>query len=211
MELEEDKDLGVSNVKNGKLLYHLTSVDNLDSIFDNGLLPRKYVKNNGINFSDIANPDIIDKRKQLDLDKYIPFHFHPYTAFDYAVKYNGESENMVYICVDREFAQRNKFLVLPRHPLSGNTEDKPELFSFDEGMDKIDWKTMEEKGREDTYAKEVKMAECLTDLRIPVEHFKCIYVANDKIKEDITMKFLDYGIVSKQPYVNVMSIWFLKS
>lgn len=84
--LREDNNMGLDNAKNGKLLYHLTSIDNLDSIFENGLLPRKYVRENEIGFKDIADPEIIDKRELLGLDKYTPFHFHPYTAFDYAVK-----------------------------------------------------------------------------------------------------------------------------
>nr|WP_314767538.1 DarT ssDNA thymidine ADP-ribosyltransferase family protein [uncultured Lachnoanaerobaculum sp.] len=201
--------MGIQNVRNGKLLYHLTSVNNLDSIFEKGLLPRKYVKNKNINFSDIANPDIIDKREQLYLDKYIPFHFHPYTAFDYAVKYNGNPEDMVYICVDRKFAKNMKFLVLPKHPLSEKSNEF-ELFTFDKGMEEIDWETMEEKGREDTYAKEVKMAECLSESSIPATSFNCIYVANDKIKEYVTIKLKKYGIVSEPPYINIMPKWFLK-
>ena len=71
---------------------------------------------------------------------------------------------MVYICVDRDFARSKNFLVLPQHPLSS---DDFELYPFDEGMSKIDWDTMMEVGRDDQYAKEVKMAESLTDLIIP--------------------------------------------
>ncbi|WP_027216581.1 DarT ssDNA thymidine ADP-ribosyltransferase family protein [Butyrivibrio fibrisolvens] len=197
--------MGIDNAKNGRLLYHLTSVDNLDSIFENGLLPRKCIRENGIGFRDIADPGIIDKRKSLGLDKYTPFHFHPYTAFDYAVKYSGNATRMVYICVDREFARYNKFLVLPQHPLSS---DQIELFSFDEGMNKIDWDTMMEVGRDDQYAKEVKMAESLTDLIIPANQFKCLYVANEEMKQFVTYKLKEYGIELPPPYVNVKAEWF---
>ena len=180
-------------------------MDNLDSIVENGLLPRKNVRENGIGFKDIADPEIIDKRKLLGLDKYTPFHFHPYTAFDYAVKYKGDAEHMIYICIDRDFARDNNFLVLPKHPLSSNDF---ELFPFDEGMSKIDWATMMVVGRDDQYAKEVKMAESLTGIVIPANKFKCLYVANEEMKQFVSDKFKEHGIGLPPPYVNIMAKWF---
>ena len=40
-----------------------------------------------------------------------------------------------------------------------------------------------EKNRTDEYAKHVKMAECLTEKIIPIQHFKCIYVPSEEIKK----------------------------
>ena len=103
---------------------------------------------------------------------------------------------MVYICVDRDFARSKNFLVLPQHPLSS---DDFELYPFDEGMSKIDWDTMMEVGRDDQYAKEVKMAESLTDLIIPANQFKCLYVANIEMKQYVTDKLREYGIELPPP------------
>lgn len=57
-------------IKNGKLIYHLTDFTNLESILEKGLMPRS--KLNG-NFVDIADSEIISKRKWLD--EYVLFHF----------------------------------------------------------------------------------------------------------------------------------------
>lgn len=78
--------MGLKNAKEGKLLYHLTELKNLESIIDSGLVPRKILRENTVTFGDVADPEIIRKREVLGLDEYIPFHFHPYSAFDVAVK-----------------------------------------------------------------------------------------------------------------------------
>ena len=53
--------MGIETAKTGKLLYHLTKLENLESIIENGLLPRNEVIKQRIKFGDIANADIISK------------------------------------------------------------------------------------------------------------------------------------------------------
>ena len=89
--------MGIETAKTGKLLYHLTKLENLESIIENGLLPRNEVIKRGIKFGDIANADIISKRTELGLDLYTPFHFHPYSAFDVAVKHTYQGQDMIYL------------------------------------------------------------------------------------------------------------------
>ena len=44
----------------GKLIYHITSIDNLPSILKFGLLSRKCIlQNHDIHFTDIADPEIL--------------------------------------------------------------------------------------------------------------------------------------------------------
>jgi hypothetical protein len=83
--------------KEGKLIYHLTALENLPSIIERGLLPRSKLARK--DFSDIANSDIIDKRHLQNLDNYIPFHFHPRTPFDYKVKFNNPNKDFIYLCI----------------------------------------------------------------------------------------------------------------
>lgn len=74
--------MGLEDVRKKKLLYHLTKVCNMEAIINYGLLPRRYLLKQNIRFGDVADPKIITKREDLGLDKYTPFHFHPYSAFD---------------------------------------------------------------------------------------------------------------------------------
>lgn len=193
--------MGIDNVKSGKLIYHLTRLSNLDSILKYGLLPRKYIIDNSIAFGDVANEDIISKRSLLGLDIYTPFHFHPYSSFDVAVKNTYSYEKFMYLCLSRSVAENNQFKILPRHPLN---MEECNLMDYSEGFEDIDWDTMQSKGREDDYAKKVKMAECLTDKRIQVKCLQSICVKDEESKEIVENKLKAYGITKSPPYVNIM-------
>ena len=176
-------------IKDAKLLYHLTHVDNLDSIIENGLLSRNQViQIEGLN-QDIANPDILESRQLNHLDDYVLFHFSPYTAFDNAVRYEHGAENFVYITVYRRYAEENGFQIVPRHPLNGEFE----LCDYNEGMTRIDWETMEQRMSEidptnQGYAKEVKMAECISSEPILPQNFAYIY-CNERYTEDLRGRY----------------------
>ncbi len=193
--------MGIENVKNGKLIYHLTKLSNLDSILKYGLLPRRAVIDNSIVFDDVANKDIISKRSLLGLDIYTPFHFHPHSSFDIAVKNTYSNEKFMYLCLLRSDAEYNKFKILPRHPLN---MEECNLMDYSDGFEAIDWDTMQCKGREDDYAKKVKMAECLTELTIPMECFQSIYVKDEESKKLVENKLKEHGITEKPPYVDIM-------
>ena len=197
--------MGLENVKSGKLLYHLTELKNLESIIRFGLIPRKVLLENTVTFEDIANPEIIVKRERLGLDEYIPFHFHPYTAFDLAVKKQHANDEMMYICIRRELARRNNFKVLPKHPLS--LEDC-QLYDYEEGFKRIDWDTMAKVGLTDPDSKQTKMAECLSAKVIPVDCFQCFYVPSEQSKKFAENTLRAYGIEFPPPFVNVMPQWF---
>lgn len=94
--------MGIEIAKNQNLLYHLTKLSNLKSIINHGMLPRRKVMEQRIQFGDIADAQIISKRQELGLDIYTPFHFHPYSAFDVAVKHTYQNEDMIYMCISRK-------------------------------------------------------------------------------------------------------------
>lgn len=191
----------MSSIKEKKLLYHLTRLSNLDSIIEHGLVSRKLVKNNDVKFFDIADQEIISKRTNLGLDEYTPFHFHPYSSFDVAVKNTYSNEEFIYICIQRDLAKSKNFKILPRHPL--NTEKNFQLYDYEEGFKAIDWDTMHTTGTENPYVKSVKMAECLTQQILPAEFFHCIYVKSEETRVAVKRKLESKGIISTPPYVSV--------
>ena len=197
--------MGIDNAKNGKLLDHLTELKNLESIVRLGLVPRKVLLENEVKFEDVANPEIIIKRQELGLSEYIPFHFHPYTAFDVAVKNQHMGEEMIYICIQRELARENNFKILPKHPLSLTSY---QLYDYDEGFNLIDWEIMTKVGLTDDHAKRIKMAECLSDRVIPVRAFKCFYVSSELVKIYVESVLHKCGVNFPPPFVNIMPQWF---
>jgi len=196
--------MGLENAKPGKLLYHLTKLSNLPSIVEKGLLPRKTLLG-GVGFADVANPEIISERAQLGLDTYIPFHFHPYSAFDKAVKSAFPDDDFMYICIMRDFARHNNFKILAKHPLS---VDKLVLHDYDTGIELIDWDTLMEVGRIDNDARQIKMAECLTDEIIPAKHFFAIAVKDAVTKEKVEDILRAASFSHPPPYIDIQSVWF---
>lgn len=197
--------MGLEKAKTGKLLYHLTSLNNLESIIKRGLLPRRIMMQNRNAFLDIADQNIISKRQVYGLDQYTPFHFHPYSAFDVAVKSRYNAQEMVYLCIGRELAIANDFKILPKHPLS---QSECVLYDYREGFEQIDWDVLMEANRVDNYAKEVKMAECLTDKIIPINYIEVIFVPSEEVKEIVLNMLQKNGINTSTPYVYVQSVWF---
>lgn len=197
--------MGLEGVREKKLLYHLTKVSNMETIIRYGMLPRRYLLEHGMLFEDVADPQIINKREELGLDKYTPFHFHPYSAFDVAVKSKYATEKFVYVCIKRALAEFNDFKVLIKHPLS---QQDCVLYDYKTGVNNIDWDTMESVGATDEYARNVKMAECLTDKCIPAELFQCVYVPDIETKQYIEKLFQDKGITEQPPYVSEQPKWF---
>ncbi|MDI9208579.1 DUF4433 domain-containing protein [Clostridium butyricum] len=200
--------MGIENAKQGKLIYHLTKLENLDSILENGLLSRKTDKNNNMSFSDVADKTIIKKRKGLGLNKYVPFHFHPYSSFDVAVKNAFLEDELIYICVSRKTAIKNDFKILPMHPLS--KDQSYELFDYDEGFDKIEWEILQHAGLTDKRSRNIKMAECLSNDVVPFEDFRCIYVRNHKVKKKVEEKIEEHGLEYNPPFIYVQKCFFLE-
>lgn len=197
--------MGLENAKKGSLLYHLTELDNLRNIVLDGLQSRRQLQESRKLFFDIADPNIISERERLGLDKYIPFHFHPYSAFDAAVKYNHAGDSMIYICIHREYARENQFKVLPRHPLS---REECILYEFEEGIAKIDWDILMEVGSTAEDAKNIKMAEALSCQPIPVTDFHSIAVATREDKEQVEDILQECNVRFPLPYVNIQPVWF---
>ena len=197
--------MGIETAKNQNLLYHLTKLSNLESIIEHGMLPRRKVIEQRLQFGDIADAQIISKRQELGLDIYTPFHFHPYSAFDVAVKHTYRNDDMIYLCITRRKAQLDNYKILPKHPLSVS---ECQLYNYDEGFERIDWETLQEKNRLDGYAKQVKMAECLTEKTIYINEFYCMYVKSNIVRDKVLRILNDNGVNFPPPNIYIQEVWF---
>lgn len=179
------------SIEDNTLIYHLTALDNFESILENdGLLPRNYID---FNIEDIADQDIIRERRRInniDLLDYVPFHFFVHNPFDGAVFKNNTSISFIYITIKRVLAREKGFQIIPEHPCSSYMEKFPQIiYDYNEGFNLIDWDTMENRNYLDKYNKNVCMAECLYKGKVPINFFNSIAV---KTKEDksIILKLL---------------------
>lgn len=190
------------SIKNKKLLYHLTSLENLESILLYGLLSRNDIDD----FDDVADSDIIDFRKSNELTQYIPFHFFARNPFDGRVQKNYPNKDFIYICISRDFAKKNNFKIIPRHPKS--LKDLI-LYNYCDGYELIEWDIMDRRDYSDRDCRHICMAECLSPNLINPQNFTNVFVKNDDIKRFV--KELCIEVLNSCPfYINVNSNMFVE-
>lgn len=172
----------------GKLLYHITHINNIPSILEYGLMPRKELERQGIiKFYDIADPEILSKRETYKraLSDYVLFHFYSRNPFDGRVCKTYGVENMAIIAISRELHKTSKFYIIPSHPLD---KDEPDIYPYDEGFKLIRWDILDrESGRDyrDPEIKKACMAECIVPHSIQYKEFFCIFVASEEARRRI--------------------------
>ncbi|WP_428504804.1 DarT ssDNA thymidine ADP-ribosyltransferase family protein [Roseateles sp.] len=188
------------DIRAKKLLYHLTSLNNIRSILENGLLPRSSLNN----FVDVADPEIIEDRKRLRLERHVPFHFFAKNPFDGRVQRDDPRRRFVLIAVQREVARAKGWKIIPKHPLAGG---QIELHDYDAGMETIDWDVMNRRDYSDQHCKCVCMAECLAPGPVPPDLFHSIYVKDDEAQAQV-LAMLDGQ--DRVPHVNVAPAMFSK-
>lgn len=200
------------SIKNGKLIYHLTTLNSLESIVKNGLLSRNELKRRKMNFTDTANHEILEERERLDLSNLIPFHFHIHTAYDSCVKETNSNNVFIYLRLSRDYASARGFKILPIHPTSA---ERPVIFNYNEGFEEIDWPVMEMTKEEasannidERYHRQVRMAECLSPYPIPICDFQSIFVKNEECKVFVKQILECNGISTNPPFIDVDTKYF---
>lgn len=189
----------MADIQSQKLLYHLTDIDNLQGILEQGLLPRSQLAN----FSDVADSEIITSRRRLHLENYVPFHFYPGSPFDGRVQLDNRQKEFVLITVRRDFAQANGWKIIPCHPLAG-----ADILVLDyvAGFNAIDWALMNSRDYQDARSRSVCMAECLSPQAVPAARFFSIYVAHKGVETRVNHLMAEYGFSF---YVNVNPQMFM--
>lgn len=168
--------------KDGKLLYHLTALENLESIFQHGLQPRAALT--GYNFNDVADAEILNSRETHGLEAYVPFHFFAKNPFDYGVQRSRPDQSLILITVRRDVAKDNNWRAIPQHPLA---EEGYKILDYAEGLEAIDWALIAKREYDDRACKVACMAECLSPDIVLANRFFSIYVKTEA----------DMGVVNK--------------
>ena len=137
-------------------IHHLTHIENLKSILENGLKPRNELKQN--EFKNTANNEIITKREEYksnnnniemkSLNNYIPFHINKLQItyripYNYIVCKNEGNENMIFLSCKTKNLFSDEIIYQLYHPVSnykceyvGNNE-KEFIKKLEEGYDFI--------------------------------------------------------------------------
>jgi hypothetical protein len=188
------------DIKDQKLLYHLTPLKNLKGILKEGLKPRSQLDS----FEDIADPEILQKRSAYGLEDFVPFHWFARNPFDGGVQKAKSKEYFVLFVVKRTLAQTQNWKVIPRHPLA---HDSIELMDYAEGFAAIDWQTMNQRNYHDPDSKSVCMAECLSPTIVPVSDFFKVFVPDEEVESYVQKQCSKLNI---QLNIDVNEHMFLK-
>jgi hypothetical protein len=188
----------MADIKTQSLLYHLTDITNLEAIFTGGLKPRSELQG----FSDVADSEILDGRKVLELEKKVPFHFFAKNPFDGRVQLDHPNKDFVLITVHRSYAKANNWSIIPRHPLA---DEDIELLGYDAGMDKIDWSKMNDRDYHDHDSKSVCMAECLSPVTVEAVRFYSIFTKTEETHKRVLELKTQFKLGM---YVNLQGMMF---
>ncbi len=175
------------DIKDQMLIYHLTNLENMRSILEVGLLPRSHLKD----FEDVADQEIIERRREHGLEKYVPFHWFARNPFDGRVQADRPDDEFALIAVHRNVAQRENWKVITRHPLANMA---PQLLDYQPGVEAIDWETMNIRDYHDPECKSICMAECLSPEPVTVDKFFKIFVPSDVVANKVIGIVDDLGL-----------------
>lgn len=179
------------SLRDQKLLYHLTSLNNIESILENGLQPRSALRN----FHDVASEEILTGRGEHGLDRYVPFHWFSRNPFDGRVQKDRPDEEFVLITVKRSLAKMRNWKVLPRHPLA---REGFKIYDYEEGFDLIHWDLMDSRDYSNVDCKTVCMAECLCPGPVSPTDFFMIFVPSEDVcqvvLEEVQSRDLDLRV-----------------
>lgn len=180
-------------------IYHITHVDNLIEIINNGgLLANCQIQRCSINFKNIAYDGIQDRRATTNvpcgpggtLHDYIPFYFAPRSPMLYTINrgnvpgYTDGQADIIYLVSNISVVEDNslKYVFTDGHGIMAWTEFYDDLDKLDE----VDWETMNDRYWNDTNdhpdRKRKRQAEFLVHQIMPWNCLTHIAVINRRIK-----------------------------
>ena len=176
--------------KNGKLLYHITTIENLEKILENKeLKPRSEL--GSANFNDTANHEILGKGKAANLDEYVPFHFFANGPYDGSVRKGNPNTSFAYIRVSRDTI-KEKCGIIVGHPLN---HEQIEIKTWDDGMESIDWELMAKREYLDEKCKQMCMSEAVHKGSLSIDKIQSVVVPQkyaekiNAVKDKVGAKF----------------------
>jgi hypothetical protein len=205
---------------NPALIYHITNIENLVSIIKNeGLIAYSQIKQNGLNYVNIAHQTIQDRRATTRvslpphgvLHDYVPFYFAPRSPMLYTINrgnvigYSGGQSSVIYLIstVQNVRQQKIPFVFTDGHGIIGYTR----FFNREADLDQVDWEIMESRYWNDTNddmdRKRRRQAEFLAFRYFPLSCVQQISVYNRQIKQRVLSELGDIAIP-----VNIQAGWY---
>ncbi len=142
--------IGMKNIRDKKLLYHLVKLQDMEQIVKDGL-----------------QPDMLIGDKS-----YTGFDFHAYAPEAVMEQQEHPDTVYAYVCVTREYASANGYQILMKQP----QDEAVHTYSYEEGIAMIDWDAMEEQTGDEGRGEVL----CVTEQKLPDAEISCVYVPDEE-------------------------------
>ena len=179
-------------------LDHMTHIDNLDSIFQNGLLAH----NNPYKRKDISNTEVNNRRTKREyiygksLHSYVPLYFNPRNA----MMYKNRNENIVILSFDTILLRKQGVLFTNKNASTNSVK----YYQSVQYLKQLNWEYIMAQswyGKIEE-VKQVMMAEVLVPNKINIKYLKGIYCKDHVTKEMLLKRYnLKSHQVAVKPYL----------
>lgn len=177
----------------GRYIYHMTHLNNLESILQNGIFSTNIKKSKEITHQNIANQGIQKRRSKMDVicgpkgmvHDYVPFYFCSQVPMLLGLlnTKNVDQQFIVYLAINIDIIERDNVVFTSA---SANTAVLPNFYHSPEDLNNLRWDLIDSPrwGYKDE-ERHLKMAEVLVHKEVEPSDIDFIVVWNEKIKENV--------------------------
>jgi hypothetical protein len=197
--LNQDYKIDILNNYGIDSFYHMTHIENLQSILEKGLFPHS----NQYQKKDISDLDVNNRRSRLEpiynksIHEYVPFYFNPRNAMLY-VRRNIQNE-VVILVLRKELILKNKSIFTDGNASCTTTK----FYNKIENLNKLDWTCLNDSNwNEHEDGRRKRMAEVLVPNYVSVDNIEAI-ICNNSYTKTYIENILKKVNLDKEIFVNI--------
>ncbi len=168
-------------------LYHITHVNNLNSILENGIFSLNKIQRTKIDFTSIASERVQQRRKRRSLHDYVPLFFTAKTPMLSEIKFrqDGCYENVVFLILNTDVMLYESMRIADGNAASSSTDFYRDIY----GLEFLPWEVIGRKGATRYWVndeeKRKRSAEVLTLYTINKKYIVKVCVQNKTVFDSI--------------------------
>jgi hypothetical protein len=195
----------IPNEFKGRFVYHFTSINNLESIISDGLLSTNLKIKNGVSHENIANNEIQERRKTMNVTcgpkgvvhDYVPFYFAKRTPMllNIVKTKNIDQIDIVFLAIPIEKILKSNVIF---SNASANTVVPPSFYDNPKDLKNLDWGIIDswKWSYHDDDERHQKMAELLIHGQLESSDISHIVVWNKNYSNHVKGVLKDCGVES---------------
>lgn len=193
----------IPNELKGRFIYHFTSINNLESIISEGLLSTNLKIDSGVDHENVANNEIQERRKTMNVTcgpkgvvhDYVPFYFAKRTPMllNIVKSKNIDQIDIIYLAIPIEKVMDRDVVF---SDASANTAIPPNFYNNPSELSDLNWNIIDSWrwSYPDDDERHQKMAEVLINKKVEITDISHIVAWNKSFKNHIKGVLKDSNI-----------------